>query len=125
MLAALLGSVIPGLIKLGDKVIVDKDKQLEYAYKTQELTFALLEKIVTMQTIPWVDGVVKLLFALIALARPLGTLWLTLKGIQLHVDGTLLPEVVHYAMDGAFGAWAIDRHFDKKKKEKQERLLDE
>lgn len=117
MIGALL-SVIPALTKLGGKFVMDKDKAAEYAFKTQEMVFALLEKIVTMQTIPWVDAMVKLLFAAMALARPLGSFYLTLKGIDMAMGKGEIG-MLDGGLMAMFPSWMGAREVDKSRKHKR------
>ncbi len=123
---SLLTSIIPRLFKIGDKLIVDKDKKMEYAFKVQEMTFNLMEKIITMKTIPWVDAFVKILMTFVTLARPLGSFALTLIGLYSHYKQLPIPETVNYALDGAFPAWMGLRERDKSHKRKlKERGFDD
>lgn len=117
MITALL-SVVPALTKLGSKFVLDKDRAAEYAFKTQEMVFALLEKIVTMQTIPWVDAFVKILFALLALARPIGTFYLTIKGVDMAVANGEVG-LVDGGLMSMFPTWMGAREVDKSRKHKR------
>jgi len=121
----ILGSLLPGLLKIGDKLIVDQDKKIEFAFKVQEMTFHLLEQLVTMQTIPWVDAIVKIIVALVALARPLGTFAMTAFGIYAHYKQIVLPTEVHLLLDSAFPAWGAAREVDKGRKHKEKILRNE
>lgn len=116
---SLITGIVGGLVKLGDKMIVDEDKRIEYAYKTQELTFNMLESLVTMRTVPWVDAFVKILSTFVVLARPLGTFAMTCLGIYGHVVGWDIPETVHLMLDGSFPAWGAAREVHKSRKHKE------
>ena len=115
-----LTSLIAPLAEIGQKLIVDKDKQLEYAFKLQDRVLSIFEKMAAVQTIPWVDAVVKLMGAVLIFGRPLGSLFLTVWGIKLHLEGAALPDWLHAMMDSAFPAWAAAREVDKSHKRKIE-----
>lgn len=119
MSLGLITAVVNGALSLGDKMIADEDKRVEYAFKTQEITFKLLENIVNMRTIPLVDAFTKLMVASVALARPIGTFALTCAGIYMHIKGVSIPELVHAGMDSAFGVWVGAREVDKSRKHKE------
>lgn len=119
----LITGIVTGLMGLGDKMIEDKDLKREFAFKTQELVFKLLEKLVEIRTVPWVDATVKLLTSLVVLARPIGAFILTLKGIDLF----LLTKEVDFASGGLmslFPSWMGFRQYDKYRKKKADSNLD-
>lgn len=120
MINMLLPLLTQGL-KVGGKLIVDKDKQAEYAFKSQEMMFKLAEKSLAVTTYKWVDAVVKIMAATLAFGRPLGGFALTVWGVYLHIEGVEIPEIVHYAMDGAFPAWGLARESEKRRKHKRGR----
>lgn len=120
----IITSLLPSLFKLGDKLIVDKDKKMEYAFKVQEMTFKMLESIVQMKTVPWVDAVVKLLFALMALARPIGTFYLSLKGIDIALDNKEI-DMMSGGLMGMFPTWMAAREVDKKRKHEKALIKNE
>ena len=118
MLPMLIPLITQGL-KMGSKLIQDKDKQAEYAFKNQEMMHELLKGALSNPTYRWVDAIVKIMAAIIAFARPLGTFALTCWGIYLHVEGIEIPPWVHGMMDGAFPAWGLAREGSKRRKEKK------
>lgn len=128
MISMLLGSVVPSLFKLGGKMIADEDKKIEFAFKTQEMTFKMMETMLNAKTYPWIDGLVKLSYAgeqiIKGLFRPIISGGLFIYGImhpdllkQLHEIG-LGGDAGILGMFGAFPAWMKSRHDEKKAKPK-------
>lgn len=115
---ALIPLISQGL-GLAGKFIKDKDKQAEYAFKSQEMLMELAGKALSIQTYKWVDAIVKIMAALISFGRPVGGFVLTVWGIWLHIEGADIPEVVHYSMDAAFPAWGAAREAGKKREHKE------
>ncbi len=120
MIGALI-SLVPQLAKLGGKFIQDKDKAAEYAFKTQEHVFRLMEKIITMQTVAWVDAVVKIMGALMMFGRPLGSAAMTAFGIYAQVKGIELDATTQALLLAAFPAWGGAREVHKSRKHKEKR----
>ena len=122
----LLSGLIPGLLKLGDKLIVDKDKKAEYAFKVQEMGQELAFKLLETRTYPWVDALVKLAYAstqiVKGLFRPLmsGALlvWVMVDPAVLERLNALgeVGQLALAAIFGSFPGWMISRHQEKKKK---------
>lgn len=112
MLQAILG-IIPGVMKLADKMIVDKDKKAEFAFKQQEMQNALVMKLVEQETIPWVDATVKLLGAMVMLGRPVGSFALTAFYLWSQYRGVDLGTVGEAVTAGAFPAWMAAREAGK------------
>lgn len=121
----LLSSLIPGLFKLGDKLIVDKDKKAEYAFKVQEMMFRQMEIMLNVKTYPWVDGLVKLSYAsetiIKGLFRPLGAACLTGFAIYADIYDIEISEGIEYILYGAFPAWGASRHVEKSNKAKNKK----
>lgn len=117
-LLAPITEVFTGLIGLGKELIVDKDKQIEYAFKIAEMQHSLVEKIMTMQTTPKVDAFIKILYAIkevgIPLLRPLGSAAMTAFGAYAHAKGLHIDPVSQTLLDGAFPGWMTSRHLEKK-----------
>ncbi len=114
---SLFTSLIPSLFKIGDKLIVDKDKKAEYAFKVQEMMFKQMEVMLNVKTFPWIDGLVKLAYASEAiikgLLRPLGAAALTGFAIYADVTGIELSESISLILYGSFPAWGASRHVNK------------
>lgn len=131
----LLAGLIPGLLKLGDKLIVDKDKKAEYAFKVQEMSQELAFKLLETRTYPWVDALVKLAYAstqiIKGLFRPLmsGALlvWVMVDpGVldRLQALGDV-GQLAIAAIFGSFPGWMVSRHQEKKKKLERKQALEE
>ncbi|MEW8420265.1 MAG: hypothetical protein AB2669_16575 [Candidatus Thiodiazotropha endolucinida] len=112
-------STINGIIGLGKEWILDKDKQIEFAYKMRELNFKIAESLLSTQTIPWVDATVKIIYALVALFRPIGTALMTAFGLYAHWKQIPIDTALHAAIDGAFPAWGVSRHMNKTKEQQE------
>jgi len=133
----LLAGIIPGLLKLGDKLIEDKDKKAEYAFRVQQMSQELAFKLLDTRTYPWVDALVKLAYAstqiVKGLFRPLmsGALlvWVMVDPAMLERLAALgeVGQLAIAAIFGSFPGWMISRHQEKKRKEerKKEELLDD
>jgi hypothetical protein len=119
MFTTVIAAMLPKLLDIGDKLIEDKDKRAEYAWKVQDRMLGIMEKFATTSTIPWVDATVKLSFALgsfiLPLMRPLGSALLTGFAAYAHVKGIQLPEYIHAALYTAFPGWMASRHQEKKR----------
>ncbi len=121
----MIGAIISGIFSIGDKMIVDQDKKVEFAFKTQEILFDLLGKLIAAKTIPWVDALVKLMVASVALARPIGSFALTLIGIYLDMNEYPVSETMNTALEAAFPGWMAARQYDKGKKKSNKQLIEE
>ncbi len=115
-----IAELFTGLIGIGKELIVDKDKQIEYAFKIAQLQAGLAEKMLTMTTTPKTDAFVKILYAvkelILPMLRPIGSLVLTGFGVYAHMKGYQIPEYVHVILDGAFPGWMASRHVEKNRK---------
>lgn len=103
-----------------DQFVEDKDLRNELAVKQLELMYGLLEKIINTSTVPQVDALVKLILALIALARPLGALYLTIMGVDMasaSIQAGGEVNMVEGTLIGAFPTWGVAREADKRQKE--------
>ena len=112
-------AAIPQLVSLASEYIPDPDKKLEFEAKAQEQNLAFLTTLVSTQTTPWVDAAVKLMSALVALARPVASIGLFVWGLlnpdaltQLHTLGTV-GDLAIGAVFGAAPAWGVSRHSEK------------
>lgn len=123
MIQMLLGSVMPGLFKLGDKLIEDKDQRNKFAFKTQEMTFKMMEVMLNTKTYPWVDALVKLSYAseqiIKGLFRPLGSFAMAGFAAYCQVNDITLPTELQYLLYGAPVGWGVSRHAEKAKKKKE------
>ena len=119
---SLFTSLLPNLFSLGGKMIEDKDKKNEYAFKVLEMSHELSLKLMETKTYPWIDGLVKLAYAsesiVKGLLRPLGALCMTAFAIYADVYNIELSGTVETILYGAFPAWGASRHVEKSKKAK-------
>lgn len=124
MIEAIL-SAFTSLVGLGGKMVLDKDKQAEYANKALEMANGLALKLLDTKTYPWVDALVKLAYASDAiikgLFRPLctavGTAYFMMHPElidKLHSMGTE-GDLLLTAVFGSFPAWMASRHQEKKR----------
>ena len=115
---------LPGMLKLGGKLIVDKDKQAEYAFKVLEMSDRFAQKMLETKTYPWIDGLVKLAYAgesiVKGLIRPLGALGMGCFAIYAEVNAIELSEAVQALLYGAAPAWGYSRHQEKKRPRKED-----
>ena len=131
----LLASILPGMFKLGGKLIEDKDKKAEYAFKVQEMAQSLAFKMLETKTYPWIDGLVKLAYASEAIIKGL---FRPVFSCGLFVWGLLNPESIAELQNLDFGgdvavatifgaapAWGVDRGLEKRKKKQSTDAWDE
>lgn len=132
---SVLSAVIPGLFKIGDKLIEDKDKRNEYAFKVQEMAFSMMSVMLNTKTYPWIDGLVKISYAADQIIKGL---FRPLFSFGLFVYGLINPEILTYlheigvvgdagilGMFGAFPAWMKSRHDEKKIKASKDVIPDD
>ena len=116
----LIPGIVKGLLGLGDKLIEDKDKKAEYAFKVQEMTNDLAIKILDTKTYPWVDGLVKLAYAsqsiITGLFRPVVSAGALLYIFYAKAHGIQLDPMLETVMASAFPGWMLSRHIEKNKK---------
>ena len=113
-LIGMIGDIFKGLIDLGKEYIPDKDKQVEFAFKMFDAQQKVNMTIMQQQTVPWVDALVKIMFAVNSLWRPIMGAAMTAFGIYAHIKGIPMGEF-QWIFDGAFPAWGVSRHFNKMK----------
>ena len=115
----LITSLLPGLFKIGDKLIADKDKKAEYAFKVQEMFFKQMEALIAAKTYPWVDALVKLAYAseqiIKGLFRPIASAGMLVFAMYCELNAIGLSDGVQAILYGAFPAWGYSRHQCKKK----------
>lgn len=119
MIQALLG-LVPGLLKLGDKMIEDKDKKAEYAFNVQRMYFEMAEKLLDTKTFPWVDALVKLAYSSTAiikgLIRPVGSIAALGFVAYCELNGIELSPMVEAIMASLLPAWGVSRYKEKMSK---------
>lgn len=116
---SLFTALIPGLFKIGDKMIEDKDQKAEYAFKVQEMAFKQMEVLIAAKTYPWVDALVKLSYAaeqiIKGLFRPIITAIGFGFGLYFELNNIELSATVEAILFGSFPAWGVSRHVSKNK----------
>ena len=116
---SLFTALIPGLFKIGDKMIEDKDKKAEYAFKVQEMAFKQMETLINAKTYPWIDGLVKLAYAseqiVKGLFRPIASALMLGFAMYCEVSHIELSDGVQAILYGALPAWGVSRHHQKSK----------
>ena len=121
---SLFTSILPGLFNLGGKLIEDKDKRAEYAFKVQEMAFKQMEVLINAKSYPWVDALVKLAYAseqiIKGLFRPIGAALMTGFVIYAEVYGIELSGATEAILAAAFPGWMTSRHMDKAKAKKDD-----
>lgn len=117
---SILSAIVPGLFKIGDKLIEDKDKKAEYAFKVQEMFFKQMEVLIAAKTYPWVDALVKLAYAseqiIKGLFRPIVSTLMMAFAIYCEIYEIELSGMAETVLYGAFPAWGASRYAEKKKK---------
>ena len=106
-----------------DQLVEDKDLKLQLTKEMRELEISSMETLVKTSTTPWVDALVKLMYASVALVRPLTSVGIFLYGLvfpeklsALYAIDQTLGTVAGAAVFGSAPAWGISRHLEKKKK---------
>lgn len=116
---SLFTALIPGLFKIGDKLIQDSDKKAEYAFRVQEQAFKQMEVLIGAKTYPWVDALVKLSYAaeqiIKGLFRPILASVALGFGIFFELTGIEVSPLVEGVLFGSFPAWGVSRHVEKGK----------
>jgi len=116
----LLTSFLPSLFNIGGKMIEDKDKKNEYAFKVLEMSNQVILALVNTKTVPWVDALVKLSYAGDAIIKSLFTPVLTAVGFGFglyfelnHIEVSTTVEMILF---GSFPAWRVARQKEKNAK---------
>lgn len=108
------------LFDLISEAIPDPDKRRELEAKITQARIQVDQLIMQTTTIPWVDALVKIMYALerfiVTLWRPIGAAAMTAFGMYAHYKGIDIGEANHLILDGAFPAWGASRHMEKTKK---------
>lgn len=108
--------VVDNLINLGDQYIVDQDKLIEFKFKAYELKTNAVTTLLGVKTNPFIDGLVKLMYAFQIFWRPFVGGLMTMFGAYCHYKGIEMDVALHAIFDGAFPAWGVSRHIEKQKK---------
>lgn len=116
----MIGGLLSGVLKIGDKLIVDKDKKVEFAFKVQEMAHELALKLLEAKTYPWVDALVKLAYASEALIkglfRPAASTAAMVFVAYCEMKGIELSQMTEAVMVSLLPAWGVSRYKEKQKK---------
>lgn len=122
--------LVGGLTSLASEFIEDPDKKAEFETRKYEIEQQLLIALSQQTTTPFADSTVKIITALVALARPIGSFGLFIFGLfnielmqQLASMGTA-GELAVGATFGAAPGWIASRHVEKVQKAKQPGFID-
>lgn len=117
-----IASILTAATTIGDKLIVDQDKKIEFAFKTLELAQRSMEVLLNTKTYPWVDGIVKLLYAIkeliVPMFRPVGSFAMAAFAAYCDIKEIPLSDTVSTILYGAPVAWGTSRHMEKSRKPK-------
>lgn len=112
------------VLDIVDQFVPDKDKAMEIKAELRKIELSTMESLLKTQTTPWVDALVKLLYASVTLVRPLVSTGLFVYGLMNPETFQVLSEASPIAGDiaasatfGALPAWGVSRHMEKKRKE--------
>lgn len=111
--------IFDGIVKIADKLIPDKDKLAELEAEVKRAQSALDQLLLTTTTTPWVDGLVKILYATERFIRPVGSFLMLLFAAYADTHGIKLSPEIEYVLYGAFPAWGVSRHSLQKEKIKK------
>jgi len=114
--------VIKELLGIIKEAVPDKDKQAELSFKVIEIQFAFRQKILEIQTVPWVDALVKIMAAFTMFFRPIGSAFMTAFGAFCAYKQIHLPDGLDYVLTMAFPAWGVSRHMNKNNEQKTKQL---
>ena len=93
--------------------------KVEFAFKVQEMAFKQMETLIAAKTYPWVDGLVKLAYAseqiIKGLFRPIASSCMFIFAMYCEMNAIELSETVQALLYGAFPAWGVSRHVEKRK----------
>ena len=106
-------SIVDAALKLGDKLIEDKDQKAQLANDA-------MKSMLASRTYRWIDGLVKLAYAadmiMKGLFRPLGSIAMFCFGAYCTMNSIELPPMIHELLYGAPLGWGVSRHLEKGKK---------
>ena len=127
---SLLTSFLPSLFNVGGKMIEDKDKKNEYAFKVLEMANQVVIALINTKTVPWVDALVKLAYAGDAIIKSLFTPILTAVGfgfgIYFELNNIEVSATTEVILFGSFPAWRVARQKEKNAKiERQKAMPDD
>lgn len=107
--------VVSDLLKLIGEAVVDKDKRNELTQRALEVNAELTKTIIGTTTVPWIDAIVKLVYALVALATPIGSALAFAFNLYCKYKQIPLDTATEAVTLGGFPAWAGYRRVEKAK----------
>jgi hypothetical protein len=121
-----VAGVLNNIIGVVDQYVEDKDLKAKLIVEMRKIEMDGMTTLLKTTTTPWVDGVVKLMYASVSLVRPLTSVGLFLYGLmypeslsKLYEIDQTLGTVAGAAVFGSAPAWGISRHMQKKTEAKE------
>lgn len=122
-----VGTLLSSITAIGGKMVLDRDKQAEFAFKSLEMAHELALKLLDTPSYKWVDALVKIAYAseslIKGLFRPLASALLIGYSLmnpdiidKLHNMGPV-GDAVLVAIFGSFPGWMASRHAEKKREQ--------
>ncbi len=105
-----IGKAFNGIIGLASEYIEDKDKRNEFIFQMYKYKNELDRMIINQSTIPWVDAIVKVLYAMQSLWRPFVSAGALIAVLYFRATGIDLDPVVEKILVSMFPAWGLSRH---------------
>ena len=122
------GQSVIGLIS---EYIEDPDLRMKMTVEVQKLEHQSMSTLLTTTTSPLVDATVKLMYAFVALFRPLASIGVFIYGLsqpetigQLYEIDQTMGTVASAGIFGAAPAWGISRHMEKTKEIKEKATVE-
>jgi hypothetical protein len=109
-----VAGIFKGLTGLASEFIEDKDKRNEFNLLIKQAENQLTIAIITQETVPWVDALVKLMYASLSFARPVGGFAMTAFAGYLALKQIPVPKELLILFGSAGPAWGLSRHISKK-----------
>jgi hypothetical protein len=113
----LFAGLLPGIFKLGDQLIEDKDKRNEYAFKALEMQHEMALRILDKPSYPWIDGLVKLSYAsesiVKGLFRPIASVGALGFVCYCAYQGIQLDPMLEGILASLAPAWGVSRYKEK------------
>lgn len=123
--------VINNIIGVVDQYVEDKDLKAKLIVEMKKIEMDGMTTLLSTTTTPWVDGVVKLMYASVSLVRPLTSVGLFLYGLafpeklgELYQINETLGTVAGAAVFGSAPAWGLSRHVQKKAEAKEKAAVE-
>ena len=113
-----VGGMFSGVTGIISELVEDKDARNKITLEVAKLQGNLQTAIVQQVTVPWVDALVKLMYAFgdtfKGFIRPFGAIALTYFAADMRVKGTPLPPFIEEMMFSSGLLWGASRYAEKK-----------